>query len=198
MSSFIRVLRRCIIVSLIFTSLSTNLSAQEGWREKGGVISNSENVNYKNHYILGPGDKIEIKVFGQEELSIAALLGNSGEINYPFLGELTLSGLTVKQVEGLIVNGLKGDYLINPSVYTHVATYRPFYIHGEVEKPGGYAYQPGLTVNQAVALAGGLTERASKNKIYLYKDGDKKKRLDASMSHQVNAGDTITIDQRFF
>ncbi|EDM64730.1 putative polysaccharide export-related protein, partial [Moritella sp. PE36] len=98
----------------------------------------------------------------------------------------------------LIYKGLKGDYLVNPNVYVHVVEYRPFYIHGEVQKPGGYPYQPGLTVNQAIALAGGLTERASKDKIYLFKEKNKNKQINASLTYKVNAGDTILIKQRFF
>lgn len=149
-------------------------------------------------YILGPGDQIEIKVFGQEDLTVATLLSNSGQINYPFFGEITVIGLTVKQVEKLIYKGLKGNYLVNPNVYVHVVEYRPFYIHGEVNRPGGYPYQPGLTVNQAIALAGGLTERASKDKIYLFKEKNKKQQINASLTVKVNAGDTILIKQRFF
>jgi polysaccharide export outer membrane protein len=149
-------------------------------------------------YILGAGDKISIKVFGQDDLSIESLLGNSGSVNYPFLGDVKLSGLSIKQVELFITKGLKGDYLINPNVYVQVIEYRPFYIHGEVKKPGGYPYQPGMTINQAVALAGGLTERADKDKISLYKEADKKLKQHASLQHNVSAGDTITIEQRFF
>jgi len=149
-------------------------------------------------YILGPGDKVEIKVFGQEDLTVETLLSNSGQINYPFFGEIKVTGLTVKQVEKLIYKGLKGNYLVNPNVYVHVVEHRPFYIHGEVQKPGGYPYQPGLTVNQAIALAGGLTERASKEKIYLFKEKNKKTQINASLTYKVNAGDTILIKQRFF
>ena len=149
-------------------------------------------------YILGPGDKIEIKVFGQDDLAVEALLGNSGKINYPFLGEVSISGLSTKQVEQVIQQGLKGDYLINPNVYAQVVEYRPFYIHGEVKNPGGYPYQPGMTINQAVALAGGLTERASKEKIFLFKEGNKNQQLAAQLGSKVSAGDTITIEQRFF
>ncbi|QUM80707.1 polysaccharide export protein [Moritella sp. 5] len=152
----------------------------------------------KGSYILGPGDKVEIKVFGQKNLTVETLLSNSGQINYPFFGEIKVTGLTVKQVEKLIYNGLKGDYLVNPNVYVHVVEYRPFYIHGEVNKPGGYSYQPGLTVNQAIALAGGLTERASKQKIYLFKEKNKNTQINASLTYKVNAGDTILIKQRFF
>jgi len=149
-------------------------------------------------YILGAGDKIAIKVFGQEDLSIESFLGNSGSVNYPFLGEVKVAGLSIKQVELAITQGLKGDYLVDPNVYVQVIEYRPFYIHGEVKKPGGYPYQPGMTINQAVALAGGLTDRADKDKISLYKEADKKLKQHASLEHNVSAGDTITIEQRFF
>ena len=152
----------------------------------------------KGDYTIGAGDKIAITVFGQDDLSIETLLGNSGKINYPFLGEITVVGLTIKQLEIRVSSGLKGDYLVNPNVYAHVVEYRPFYIHGEVKKPGGYPYQPGMTVNQAVALAGGLTERASKSKIFLFKEGNKNNQLKASLAHSIDAGDTITIEQRFF
>lgn len=152
----------------------------------------------KGSYILGPGDKIEIKVYGQKELTVETLLSDSGEINYPFFGQIKVTGLTVKQVEKLIYKGLKNGYLVNPNVYVHVVLYRPFYIHGEVKQPGGYPYQPGMTVNQAIALAGGLTERASKDKIYLFKERNKNHQITASMTYKVNAGDTILIKQRFF
>ncbi len=149
-------------------------------------------------YILGPGDKVEIRVFGQEDLTVETLLSDSGQINYPFFGEIKITGLTVKQVEKLIHKGLKGSYLVDPNVYVHVVLHRPFYIHGEVKLPGGYPYQPGMTVNQAIALAGGLTERASKDKIYLFKEKDKKNQINANMTYKVHAGDTILIKQRFF
>ena len=150
-------------------------------------------------YKLGPGDQVQIRVFGQPDLNIDALLGKSGVVSYPFLGELTLTGLTVKEVEQLIYSGLKGDYLVEPNVYAQVVSYRPFYIHGEVEEPGAYPYQPGLTVDQAIALAGGLTERASTDKIFLLSEQQQQaKRTKASLQSQVAAGDTIKIEQRFF
>lgn len=156
------------------------------------------NTQAQEGYILGPGDKILIRVYGQEDLEVESLLGNSGEINYPFLGEIKVSGLTVKQVERLVTEGLKGDYLVNPNVYAQVVDYRPFYIHGEVKQPGAYPYNPGMTINQAIALAGGLTERASQDKIFLYKEGNNTNQFKANLDSKVSAGDTIKIEQRFF
>lgn len=158
----------------------------------------SINVFAQETYLLGPGDKVAIKVFGEEDLAIETLLGSSGNINYPFLGEVKVTDLTVKQVEQVIEQGLKGDYLISPNVYVQVVEYRPFYILGEVKLPGGYPYQPGMTINQAIALAGGLTERADISKISLFKEREKDKKQQASLDYKVNAGDTVTIEQRFF
>ncbi len=158
----------------------------------GSFASDSQN------YILGAGDKIEIKVFGQPDLNVTSLLGNSGEINYPFLGKVKLVGLSVSQVEQTIISGLQPDYLVKPNVYAQVLEYRPFYIHGEVKKPGGYPYQPAMTVNQAIALAGGLTERASVDKIFIFKEQTKQQQQKGSLNSQIAAGDTIKIEQRLF
>ncbi|WP_247664822.1 polysaccharide biosynthesis/export family protein [Pseudoalteromonas sp. MMG010] len=155
-------------------------------------------ANDIDNYQLGAGDKVLIKVFGQSDLDVEALLSISGLVNYPFLGEIKLTSLTVKEVEGLITQGLKAGYLNNPNVYVQVIEYRPFYIHGEVKKPGAYPYQIGMTVNQAVALAGGLTERASESKIYLFKERAKSEGLLVKLSSVVGAGDTIRINQRLF
>ncbi|MCE9686971.1 MULTISPECIES: polysaccharide biosynthesis/export family protein [Shewanella] len=151
-----------------------------------------------NSYKLGPGDEIVIKVYGEEGLELDTQLTDSGTVNYPFLGTLQLRGLTIKDVEQLVYNGLKGDYLVEPNVYVGIVQYRPFYIHGEVKKPGGYPYQPGMTVNQAIALAGGLTERASQDKIYISREGAKTQSENGSINSKISAGDTIIIEQRFF
>ncbi len=115
-------------------------------------------------YLLGPGDRIIIQVYGEEELKIETQLTDSGKINYPFLGEIDAKGLTIKQLEARIYSGLKGDYFIEPNVFVGMVEYRPFFIHGEVKVPGGFPYKPGMTVNQAVALAGGPDRESLKGK----------------------------------
>lgn len=162
------------------------------------IFTLSFGVCAASDYTLGPGDEIVIKVYGQDNLELETQLTDSGTVNYPFLGMLQLKGLTIKQVESVVYQGLKGDYLVEPSVYVGIVSYRPFYIHGEVKKPGGYPYQPGMTTNQAVALAGGLTERASTEKIFITREGSKDKAETVSLNSRVNAGDTIVIEQRFF
>ncbi|WNC71209.1 polysaccharide biosynthesis/export family protein [Thalassotalea psychrophila] len=159
----------------------------------------SSNANAIDRYLLDTGDTINITVFGEPELSKQTLLSDSGNITYPFLGEISVRGLTVVELEKNIHNGLKGDYLINPNVSVAIVEYRPFFIDGEVKKDGAYPYQPGLTVAKAVTLAGGFTERASKSKIYLIKSNDPEQTATlVKFNTKVGPGDIITVKQSFF
>ncbi|WP_226876581.1 polysaccharide biosynthesis/export family protein [Microbulbifer hainanensis] len=150
-------------------------------------------------YRLGPGDRINIRVYGEEDLTLDTLLNDSGVINYPFLGELQVLGLTSKELEGVITSGLSGDYLVRPIVHISIVEYRPFFIDGEVKVPGGYPFQPGLTIGKAAALAHGFTERASKDKIYIVRGAEEsQEKIKADISTKLMPGDIVTIEQRFF
>ncbi len=155
------------------------------------VIAQEGNLSM-SQYQLGSGDRIQISVFGQEDLSMEVRLPDVGTINYPFLGEIKLVGLTAAQVEQLIYEGLLGDYLVNPSVSVAIVEYRPFFIDGEVKRPGGYAYQPGLSVNKAAALAGGYTERAARDKITIIRQKDGR-----NTEFTVTVSDTEQIEDQF-
>jgi polysaccharide export outer membrane protein len=152
-----------------------------------------------NDYKLGSGDTIKIIVFGQVDLSIETLLNDSGKVNYPFLGQLQATGKTLDEFQQLIHLGLKGDYLINPNVSVSIVEYRPFFIDGEVKLPGGYPFQPGLTINKAAALAGGYTERASLSKIFIIRSNDAaQKSVSVNANTNVMPGDIITVKQSYF
>ncbi len=152
-----------------------------------------------SQYTLGSGDTVSITVYGQEDLSLETRLTDIGVINYPYLGEISVLGMTVSGLENFIYEGLKGDYLINPSVSVSIIEYRPFFINGEVKDPGGYPYQPGLTVDKAAALAGGYTERASKTKIFIDRSiNGKQVTLNADRYMQILPGDIVNIEQSFF
>lgn len=150
-------------------------------------------------YRLGSGDLLSIQVFGEEDLSLEVRLSDAGSISYPFLGELKVAGKSITQLGEMIRARLAGDYLVNPNVNVSVLEYREFFINGEVKKPGGYPYQPGLTLQKAVALAGGFTERASRSKIYLVPDGKENRSADpVGLNSKVSPGDIITIEESFF
>ena len=148
-------------------------------------------------YRLGPGDGIDIRVFGEPDLSMSVLIGDSGRLNYPLLGEVQVGGLTVSEIEQRLTNGLRGDYLIDPAVTVAVSEYRPFYVNGEVENPGAYAYQPGLTLQKAIALAGGFTERAARSNISIA-TANQTTVEKAQLGAAIKPGDVITVDESFF
>ena len=163
-------------------------------------------ANAVQGYALGAGDVIEISVYDEEDLSLEVRIGLSGQISYPLLGDVAVSGLTPKQLETKLVAGLKGPYLIEPSVTVSIKEYRPFYVIGEVKQPGGYPFHPGLTVDKAISLSGGFTERASKSKIYVVHDqganapkrSDDDKKIPVKLFDVIQPGDVITIEQSFF
>ncbi|UCV13955.1 polysaccharide biosynthesis/export family protein [Quatrionicoccus australiensis] len=151
-------------------------------------------------YRLAAGDVITIRVLGEEDLSKEKIrLTDAGSVSYPALGEVKVLGLTTGDLERIITTGLKGRYLVNPKVSVQIEEYRPFYINGLVDKPGGYPYQPGLTIRKAASLAGGFKERASINKIYIIRDGDPLQRSQkAELNTYVLPGDIVTVEESFF
>jgi protein involved in polysaccharide export with SLBB domain len=151
-------------------------------------------------YTLNSGDSIRIHVYGEPDLTFAQLLiGQSGRISYPFLGELRVAGSTVNELQELLVGKLKPDYLVDPRVSVGVVRYRQFYVNGEVKSPGGVDFQPGLTLRKAISLAGGFTERANRKKILVIANSDpNRKEQEVSLAYQVQPGDIFTVQDTFF
>ena len=160
----------------------------------GGYV-NAESLS---DYRVSSGDLIQIQVFGEDELSIETRLSDAGTISFPFLGELKIQDMTTGEVTDMLTANLKDGYLLDPSVNVTVKEYREFYIHGQVEKPGAYPYQPGLTVQKAAALAGGFTERASTSKMFITRDGQTTPPLKTQLGAVVQPGDIIMIEESFF
>ena len=151
-------------------------------------------------YMLGVGDVISVQVIGEDELKREKIrLSDAGTLSFPYLGEIRVRGMTVGALEEFITKGLKGRYLLNPQVTVTIHEYRNFFVNGQVDKPGGYAFVPGLTVRKAISMAGGFKERASKEKINVIREDDVKGlpqrvRLEAP----VLPGDIITVEESFF
>jgi protein involved in polysaccharide export with SLBB domain len=156
------------------------------------------NSHADTQYRLGSGDLIKIQVFGEDDLSMEVRINDQATISYPFLGQIRVLDKSVLELEADIVIGLRGDYLIQPRVTVSIEEYRPFFITGEVENPGPYPFQPGLTLRKAVTLAGGFTERASKTKIYTAQGTSENNRHSISLDDPVKPDDVITVEQSFF
>ena len=154
-----------------------------------------------SRYRLASGDVISIYVLGEDDLKREKVrLTDAGTIQYPVLGEIRLKGLTTGELEQRITAGLiKADYLKNPRVTVGIDEYRPFFINGEVQKPGGYPYVPGLTVLKAVSIGGGFKDRASKRNMFVVRDGapnEERKRVE--LDTPIFPGDILTIEESFF
>jgi polysaccharide export outer membrane protein len=150
-------------------------------------------------YRLDTGDKIDIQVFDEPDLTMTAIISQSGFINYSYLGNIEVAGKTPLQLERELTALLKDGYLVNPAVNITISEYRSFFINGEVARPGGYPYQPGLTLDKAIALAGGLTDRASKRRIYVQRaNSDDGSRQKINSSQLVSPGDIINVEEGFF
>ena len=150
-------------------------------------------------YTLGAGDKLEVTVFGHTDLSGTFDVDGAGQISLPLIGQIVVLGMTAGQAEKVIRERLTPDYLKNPRVSLQVLNYRPFYIIGEVKQPGSYPYVNGLTVIQAVALAGGFTYRAKEKKIVVQRASDAaRQKRQVRQTDAVLPGDIIEVPERYF
>ena len=158
----------------------------------------SQQITYGD-YALGTGDRLRVTVFGHTDLSGEFELDGSGKISMPLIGQVEALDLTTNELENRIVERLDGDYILNPRVSAEVINYRPYYILGEVSRPGEFPYTSGITVLNAVAAAGGFTYRANRKKVYIKSVGSLDEvAYELTTTTIVKPGDTIRIDERIF
>jgi protein involved in polysaccharide export with SLBB domain len=150
-------------------------------------------------YHLGAGDKLRIIVFGEESLTGEFFVSGGGKIAFPLIGDVEAVGLTIPELQAAIGAKLSDGYLKQPRVSAEVLNYRPFYILGEVMKPGEYPYTNGLTVLNAVATASGFTYRADTHKVFIKRAATSgEQQFPLTPATPVLPGDTIRIGERFF
>lgn len=152
-------------------------------------------------YQLGSADKLRITVFGEDGLTGEYAVTSNGMISFPLIGEVDAVGHTLGQVREEIRSRLAAGYLRDPRVAIEVIDFRTFYILGEVNKPGEYPYRANLTLDQAVATAGGFTYRAARKRIMLRHPGeqsDSKLALEKDHVIPIAPGDTVRVLERFF
>lgn len=187
------------VLAFMLWSLVATAQVQEPGNGLPTNIS-SPPAQFLSSYRLGAGDVVSIRVFGEDDLSIEKVrLTDGGSIFMPNLGELVVRGKTLGEVEKMVVEGLSGRILVNPKVSVSVDEYRPFFINGMVDKPGGYPFQPGLTIRKAASLAGGFKERASLSKLFVIRGDDPQQRqYKADLNTPVYPGDIVTVEESFF
>jgi protein involved in polysaccharide export with SLBB domain len=159
------------------------------------VNVNAAEIPYK----LGPGDKVRVTVFNEKDLSGDFDVSDQGLIALPLIGQVKVAGQTISQVEAVITQKYGKDYLVDPHVTVEILNYRPFFILGEVKNPGSYPYVSGMTVVNAVALAGGYTPRANKDRIVIKHGNDPNAQEQRVQEDSpVLPGDVIRVPERFF
>lgn len=148
-------------------------------------------------YRLGPGDKLRLTVFNETDLSGEFSVDGQGFVRLPLVGQIQAAGLTTFGLESRIGDAfVAGGYLVNPRVAVEITTYRPFYIIGEVSKPGEYAYVNAMTAPNAIALAGGYTDRAVESTILIRRLGTPKEReYQVDETTRIQPGDVIRVER---
>lgn len=169
------------------------------WMCVGALLAGRADAASVGGYRLGPQDEIVMTVFGQEDLSGTFVVDGEGRVALPLVGDVEIGGMTIRQAEAAVADELRPDYLRNPRVSIQVTNYRPFYILGEVKEPGSYPYVDGMTVVQAVALAGGYTYRARQDDVMIVRGGTgARSKEQARQETRVLPGDIIEVPERFF
>ncbi|EEA96920.1 polysaccharide biosynthesis/export family protein [Pseudovibrio sp. JE062] len=150
-------------------------------------------------YTLAASDEVRIIVFGQADLSNTYKIDQGGSLAFPLIGQVNANGKTPKQLTSMIRARLKNGFIRDPDVSVEVAVYRPIFVMGEVRNAGQYAYLPGMTVQNAIATAGGFTARARQQ------DVDLTRQLGAEVTNgvvpitaPVRPGDTLYVHERLF
>jgi polysaccharide export outer membrane protein len=169
-------------------------SASSSWS-----YGNESSADDAAPYRLDSGDRLRVVGFDQENLSRTYSVDGSGHISMPLIGAVRARGATTYELEERIAAKLRDEYVKDPKVTVEIQTYRPFFILGEVREPGQFPYVNGMTVQTAVAIAGGYTERAREGKVKLTRHVDgRSAEFTVPGNYRVRPGDTIYVEERLF
>lgn len=149
-------------------------------------------------YRLGIGDKLKIVVFGEDNLSGQFEVNALGQVSMPLIGEIPAKGQAIAEFRNQIARRLSEGYLKNPKVNVDILNYRPIYLQGEIKNGGEFQYRNGLTLRDAVAMAGGYTYRADQSYLYIGREGEPDVAVQMPTDVPVLPGDNIRIPERFF
>lgn len=191
------------VIVLSFLGVFPSVCSASSWwseeaREKVPVEVQRNQVE-PQEYILGIGDKIRLTVYGETDLSGDYEISSTGVIALPLIGNVQAAGQSIQVFEKAVRANLKQGYLHDPRVSAEVVNYRPFFILGEVAKPGSYPYVNGMTILNAIALAGGYTYRADKTEVTVTRASNpNKKAMAAPEEMMILPGDIVRVPERFF
>jgi hypothetical protein len=178
---------------LVATGMLGGTQAQVGGGANAPRITQVEDTGYR----LGAGDKLHITVIGDSDLTKDYQVDGAGVVSLPFVGQVKAAGFSVRAFEAELKAKLDDGYFKNARVTVEIINYRPYYIYGEVRNPQAYPFVAEMTVINAIVLAGGYTDRAYKNRIFI-RHYDSKDEIPATESTKISPGDVIRIPERYF
>ena len=182
-----------IIITGYVLAGCTTVPSPSGPGASAGLPAASGNYN------IVPGDTLDITIFGHDDLSGEFTVDANGDITMPLINVVPASGLSTRDLGHRITAALQPDYLRNPDVVVKLNSSRPIYILGEVQNAGSYPYQPNMSVLSAVALAGGYTYRAARNKLLVVRGDDQGREETRVLENSsLRPGDTVIVRQRIF
>jgi polysaccharide biosynthesis/export protein len=150
-------------------------------------------------YRLGAGDKVRVTVYNEDDLSGEFQVDGAGYVRLPLVGQIKAVGRTAHQLEGDVAIAMEDGYLKSPRVNVEVTTYRPFYIIGQVNRPGQYAYVSNMSALDAIGIAGGFTDHAIESTIHIRHEGEAAEHdVAADETIKIRPGDVVTVDQTLF
>ena len=156
-------------------------------------------VAHDTAYRLDAGDKLRVVVYGQEGLTNTYAIDAGGSITMPLIGSVPARGRTPAGLASEITGKLRNGYIRDPSVAVEIEAYRPFFILGEVAAPGQYPYVPNMSVESAVAIAGGFSPRARRDRVTVtHTDSSGSMRVVVPLGTAVSPGDTVLVGERWF
>jgi polysaccharide export outer membrane protein len=156
-------------------------------------------VRYEAAYHLDAGDRLRVVVYGQEGLTNTYAIDAGGSITMPLIGSVPARGRTTAGLAAAISAKLRAGFIRDPSVAVEIEAYRPFFILGEVAAPGQYPYVPNMTVESAVAIAGGFSPRARRDSVTVtHTDASGTARFVVPPGSPISPGDTVLVSERWF
>lgn len=185
-------MRRVPALMLALTGLAA--CAHQGSFPVGGApeVANAE-------HRLAPGERLRVTTYGEAALTGEFAIGAGGELAFPLIGSIPAAGKTPRELSAALRTALADGFLSEPNVSVEVISYRPFYVLGEVNEPGEFPYQPGLTVLAAIARAQGFTYRARQTAVFLKRAGEAEEReVTLTSDLVVGPGDIVRIGERYF
>ena len=186
MPSTVRMILAALVIVLPLAACSSQGSGLPALES-----AKTDDTNYR----LGAGDKLHVVVAGADDLTNDYVVGDNGAVSLPLVGDVKAGGLTRAELEKEMEQKLGQGFIKNPKVSVSILTYRPFYIYGEVTKPGEYPYASGMRVMSAVATAGGYTYRAQESYVVVTRDGQSRR---AAPDTPIRPDDVIRVPERYF